>query len=173
VDLAREIVDLSTETWRQDWEYEDDFSYYLFLHRCVRAGTAAAEASLRDILATFEKVLEGGKSPRLDACKALLDRDSGALRAALTSLMELRSNEAEAACGRNQELDPTAGICWARRFVSIEGLALLRVAELGGMTPLEPGEELQLCPALAMLPTGDLQYLDMFAAIESELARGR
>jgi len=64
-------------------------------------------------------------------------------------------------------------VCWARSFVSVEGLALLRVAELRGMVPLEAGEELRLCPELAMLPVGDRDYLDMFVTIERELARGR
>jgi hypothetical protein len=42
-----------------------------------------------------------------------------------------------------------------------------------GLAPLESGEELEMCPALAMLPATDPNYLDMFAAIEAELARGR
>jgi immunity protein 49 of polymorphic toxin system len=171
--MARGIADLSIETWYPDWEYEDDFCYYLFLHRVVQAGGAAGLADLRDILARFEKALEDGESPRLDACKALLDRDTDALRAALTVLMEQRNKEMEQARGRNMELDPTACICWARSFVSIEGLALLRVAEITGIAPLEPGEELQLCPELAMLSVGDRDYLDMLVSIEQELARGR
>jgi len=171
--LAREIVDLSIEAWHPDWEYEDDFSYYLFLHRLVRANPDATEENLREILATFARALEDGESPRLDVCKAFLDRDTNSLREALVRLMEVRDKEMEKARGRNQEPDPPACVCWARSFVSIEGLALLRVAELIGMTPLEPGEELQLCPGLAMLPVGDRDYLDMLTSIEQELARGR
>jgi hypothetical protein len=171
--LAREIADLSIDTWYPDWEYEDDFCYYLFLHRVVRAGGTTGLVDLRDILARFEEALEDGESPRLDACKALLDTDTDALRAALTVLTEQRNKEMKDARGRYMELDPAACLCWARSFVSIEGLALLRVAEITGMAPLEPGEELELCPSLAVLPTGDREYLDMFAAIEHELARGR
>ena len=32
VALSREIADLSLESWRSDWEYEDDFLYRLFVH---------------------------------------------------------------------------------------------------------------------------------------------
>jgi hypothetical protein len=39
------------------------------------------------------------------------------------------------------------------------------------MAPLEPGEEFQLCPALAMLPVDEREALDMFVTLE--LARGR
>lgn len=170
--LAREIADLSINTWHPDWEYEDDFCYYLFLHRFVQE-EAPVRAELADLLLKFEKVLEGGRSPRLDVCKALFARNDDALRAALTALMEQRDEEMIEARERNLERDPAACVCWARSFVSIEGLALLRVAELAGMSPLEPGEELPLCPTLAMLPISDKDYLDMFTNIENELARGR
>ncbi len=97
--LAREIVDLSIETWHPDWEYEDDFSYYLFLHRLVQANPDATDANLREILATFERALEDGESPRLDVCQALLDRDTASLREALTRLMQERDKEMEKAPG--------------------------------------------------------------------------
>jgi immunity protein 49 of polymorphic toxin system len=171
--LAREIADLSIDTWHPDWEYEDDFCYYLFLHRMVRANAAVGRADLSVLLTGFEKALEDGDSPRLDVCKALVDRDTNALRAALTLLMENRNQEMEKARERNIERDPAECVCWARSFISIEGLALLRVAELTGMVPLEPGEELQLCPGMAMLPVRDRDYLDMFVSIEQELARDR
>jgi hypothetical protein len=172
LNLAREIANLSVNTWHPDWEYEDDFCYFLFLHRFVQE-EAKARAELADLLSKFEKALEGGRSPRLDVCKALFTGDNDALRAALSALMEQRNEEMVEARERNLERDPTACVCWARSFVSIEGLALLRVAELAGMSPLEPGEELPLCPALAMLPLSDKDYLDMFTSIETELARGR
>jgi hypothetical protein len=169
--LAREIADLSIETWRADWEYEDDFCYYLFWHGVVRGGSTAGQVGLRDILTKFKKALEGGDSPRLDACKAVLEGNNAEFRAALSALMEERNKEMESARERNLELDPAAAVCWARGFVSIEGLALLRVAEVRGMMAVEPGEELQLCPGLAMLSVDKRESLDMFTRIE--LARSR
>jgi hypothetical protein len=171
--LAREIIELSIGEWHADWEYEDDFCYYLFLHRIVQAGSENAAAELRGLLARFERVLEGSDSPRLDVCRALLDRNSDGVREALSLLMGYRSEEMDEARERNLEADASACVCWARSYVSCEGLALLRVAEMQGLAPLESGEELEMCPALAMLPATDPNYLDMFAAIEAELARGR
>ena|ERR1700685_9174 len=171
--LARQIVDLSIDTWRPDWEYEDDFCYFLFLHRLLEQNGAANLHPLPDLLTRFEKALQGGDSPRLRVCKSLLDRDANSTRQALTDLMERRNDELEEERGRNLERDAAACVCWARSSVSTEGLALLRVAEFLGLTPLEAGEELQLCPGLAVLPTGDQDYLDMFATIERELTRGR
>ncbi len=173
VGLAREVAELSIDTWEPDWEYEDDFCYFLLLHRLVRGGAVAEEPDLRSLSMRFENSLEGAKSARLDVCAALLDRDSRALRAALALLMQEQDTEMEKARGRNQERDPAACVSWAQSYVSTEGLALLKVAELNGMRPLESGEELPLCPTLAMLPTGDRDYLDMLVSIEREQTWGR
>ena len=170
--LAREIATLSIDTWRPSWEYEDDFCYYFFLQHLILRDPAV-ESELRDILIRFDKVVGKGDSPRLDICRALLNRNGDAFHASLVALMEQRREELQNLLERMLEPDPKTCVCWARSFVSIEGLALLRIAELQGITPVEPGEELPLCPSLALLPVSDRDYIDMFEGIERELGRGR
>ena len=173
MELARQIVRLAGETWRPDWEYEDDFCYFLFLHR-IAGGLAPAEAPrLREILDRFETALEGGQSNRLAVCRAILESDGEAFQAALDALMDQRREELFHLRERMQEPDPVSCVCWARSFVSIEGFALMRLAELAGVPPLEPEAEPPLCPAQGRIGAADAAYEDFFEGIERQLARGR
>jgi hypothetical protein len=170
--LARQIASLSGDTWRPDWEYEDDFCYFLFLHR-IAGGLVPTEApQLADILARFESALEGGQSPRLTVCRAILARDADAFRTGLLALMEHRREELYHLRERLQQVEPQGCVCWARSFVSIEGFALMRLAEGAGLPPLEPDADLPLCPALGRIEAVNADYEDFFQGIELRLARG-
>ncbi len=169
--LAREIARLSGDTWRADWEYEDDFCYFLFLHRITGSPDAAGEPRLREMLDRFETVLEGGKSDRLDVCRAILARDAEAFRTALFALMEHRREELFDLGEQMQQVEPAGCVCWARSFVSIEGFALIRLAELAGLPPLESDAEPPLCPAQGRIVAADAVYEDFFEGIERHLAR--
>jgi hypothetical protein len=171
--LAREIASLSGNVWNQDWEYEDDFCYFQFLHRIAGGLNLVDESSLEAILSRFEKALEGGKSFRLDLCRAILVRDTEAFKTSLFSLMELRKQESLNLRERMQEVEPAACVFWARSFVSIEGLALMRLAEVVGLPALNFDPEPPLCPALATIPAVDTVYEDFFEGIERELAKER
>jgi hypothetical protein len=171
--LANEIGDLSGDVWHANWEYEDDFYYYLFLHRILPSNNAAGRASLFELLTRFERALQGADAPRLDVCKALFDRDNGSLREAIHLLMEARKTEMRKAWQRNLERDADACVYWARGLVSIEGLAVLRIAEVTGLAPLGLDEEEELCPWLAIVPVVDHEYVDIFSDIEAELLRSR
>ena len=170
--LAREIAGLSGDTWRSDWEYEDDFCYYLFLHRIVSGLDPAEEPRLREILDRFETALEGGESSRLDVCRAILGRDGEAFRKGLFALMEQQQEELLPLREQMQQVEPAGCVCWARSFVSIEGFALMRLAELSGLPRQEPDEEPPLCPALGRIEVASTAYEDFFQGIERELAKG-
>jgi Immunity protein 49 len=171
--LAREIAHLSGVTWRADWEYEDDFCYFLFLHTIADGLDPADEPQLREILSRFEKALEGGKSHRLTVCRAILGRESEAFHEALNALLEQRRAELFHMRERMQEPDPASCVCWARSFVSIEGFALMRLAEFAGLPPLEPEAEPPLCPAQGRIQAVGTAYEDFFVGIERRLAMGQ
>ena len=170
--LAREIASLSGEVWRPDWEYEDDFCYFRFLHRIAGGLDPEEGPRLREIVAQFARALEGGTSQRLDVCRAILDRDDGAFRTALVALMEQRREETLEQRERMQEPDPASCVCWARSFVCIEGLALMRLAEVAGLARLDSGFEPPLCPPQGRMEAADAVYEDFFEGIERELAKG-
>jgi hypothetical protein len=171
--LARQIAQLSSAKWHPDWEYEDDFCYFLFLHRIVGGLDSAEKSGLRGILDRFEAVLEGGISYRLSVCRAILGGDGEAFRTALFALMEQRREELLNLRELMQQLEPASCVCWARSFVSIEGFALMRLAERAGLPRLEPDVEPPLCPSLGRVEAADTAYEDFFEGIERERARAQ
>src|SRR5215471_8194099 len=125
--LSRSIAELSPIYWNRDWEYEDDFCFYAFLNQSL------LQAPLLDreqTLARFGAALEGGSSTRLGVLKALLAKDAGDLETALAQLVE--EEQARFDVQRSAVVD-SKFLFWPRSFVSIEGLALLRAAELVGL----------------------------------------
>lgn len=169
--LARQIALLSGDTWRRDWEYEDDFCYFLFLHKIASGLDRVEEPRLGAILARFETALEGAKSFRLNVCRAILERDAEAFQTALFDLLEQRREELLDLRERMQQVEPASCVCWARSFVSVEGLALMRLAELAGVPPVERDTELPLCPALGRVEAAGTDYEDIFEGIERARAQ--
>jgi hypothetical protein len=171
IDLARDIARLSGHAWHGGWEYEDDFCYFLFLHQLVSQDGLPDTVGLGATLARFESALEGGKSLRLEVCRALLERDDEAFQSGLFALLEQRREELFNLRERMQQVEPMSCVCWARSFLCIEGFALMRVAELVGLLPLDRDAEMPLCPSLGRVASAPNPYEDIFEGIERERAR--
>lgn len=164
--LARDIAALSATQWQPDWEYEDDFCFFLFLHQVVLGqggGAAVPEAELVATLDRFEVALEGASAPRLDVCRALVARDAEAFADALMRRLDEISREldVERETAAVQE-DFDVGF-WPRSFVSLEGLALLTLSELLGV---HVTGDPPMCPRIARLPVQPNTYPDFFDEIE-------
>ena len=129
--LARDIAPLSTEQWKREWEYEDDFCFFLLLHTIVKQPEAFPTPATRPLLERFERALEGGKSTHLDVAKALAARDPHAFSEALGSLLvaEERQIDEDRDSAAVHERDI---LFWPKSRVSIEGLALLQIGESTG-----------------------------------------
>jgi hypothetical protein len=169
--LAREIAHLSIQIWHPEWEYEDDFCYYLFLHRAVEADPPVATAEMTALLRRFEGALAGGRSPRLKLCQGLIQGDSERFRSGLLDLMTSQRAELLSLLERLEPC-PQTYVQYVRSLISIEGLALLRIAEEWGLQPRQEGEDLPVCPDLAVLRGAPGNYYDIFQGIEHELAIG-
>jgi len=168
--LARDIAILSSETWNKNWEYEDDFCYFLFLHKTVKHPTALATQDLRLILEQFEQALEGAASTRLEVCKALGSQDEEVFNVALGNLLAERQEQLDEKRSSVMDMDIESLLFWPNSFVSIEGLALLKIAELRG---LQPDAGFPLCQEEARLSITDNQYVDLFVELEQALAADR
>lgn len=142
-DVAEKIAVLSPQKWMERYEYEDDYCYILFLHNMIRGG----EKSLKEkIVNQFEKILEGESSPKYDVCYALFKQDNQYFDDAFSGLINLWTDEIvfqKKSISRN-EIEFAAA-----RHVYVEGLALLRIAEIVG---IETQDEYQYCPKEARLP---------------------
>ena len=126
LDGARGIAQRSRKAHQTDDEYEEDFLYLRFLMDLL----TGPDEALPPLLARYEKVLDGNEDFRLGVCQALLARDGGALDEALDAVMAEKKARAERLLAKDA-LDPDDAATTER--VSIEGLAVVRLAALRGM----------------------------------------
>ncbi|WP_197041109.1 Imm49 family immunity protein [Chondromyces apiculatus] len=161
--LARQIADESTETWNPAWEYEDDHHFFLLLHRLVQQGPSFPSGDVPAILTAFERSLDGATSARHAVCHALVAGDASAFLGALSELMQgeaaLRDEKRSSAAVHEGDV-----AYWPHSFVSVEGLALLNLAQLRGIST-ETGTTLPLCPEIARLPWSTASVEDLFEAM--------
>jgi len=162
--LARDIVRLSNWDWNGNWEYEDDYCYFMILHNLVTQPGDSLSANIISLAERFERVLEGAPSPRLDVCRALMLRNEDGFAEGLIGLLDeekLRNDQKRPAVTESQFL------FWPRSFISIEGLALLKIAGAAEMTV---PSDFFLCPEEARLPDMDGSPSDIFAELDTAIA---
>ncbi len=143
--LVQEIDKLSPADFLPPDEYEDDYCYAQLLQRLCRE--PVPEGELEPLLERFETYLDGDRNPRLPLCRALVERHDGGFEQAFEEfLVALGQNIQEKIDGGRQVEDVHT---FAQRHISIEGLALLRIADMRGIRT-ESGY--LYCPSLARLP---------------------
>ncbi len=90
--------------------------------------------------------MDGDENPRLQVCQALAARNAGAFAEAFEKFLTAFEEAIQKNIARGQLEDVHV---LAQRHVSVEGLALLRLAGRRGI-PTE--KEYLFCPSLARLP---------------------
>ncbi|RKG86096.1 Imm49 family immunity protein [Corallococcus terminator] len=131
-EAARELARLSPRACDRNREYEEDFLFVRFLMDHFFLGLDAREG--KALLKRYEEVLESSEDSRLAVCQALLVADEARFDEGLSRMMEAREvrfrklREKESAA---EEVLATEG------YVSVEGLALVRLAVSKGLHPLE------------------------------------
>jgi hypothetical protein len=98
------------------------------------------------ILQRYQGWLGALSSPRLDTARTLASRDRAGFDEAFDWLLDARAAEIEANRERGQLETPEVE---AERRVFVEGLAVLRLAEMRG---LATQREYRYCPSLARVP---------------------
>ena len=142
--LVREIAELSPADFRPPDEYEDDYCYAQLLQRLC--SDPVPEAELQPLLDRFAAYLDGADNPRLQVCGALAERNTGAFAEAFENFLAEFEARLQKNIARGQLEDVHV---LAQRSVSVEGLAILRLADLRGITT---DQEYQFCPSLARRP---------------------
>lgn len=149
--LAAEIAQRSPAAWMEGYEYEDDFAYARFFYDLVGSEGLGPEP-LQATLHQLEQALEGQPSERLALCEALLVRDQDGFDRAFTDLLNAERDKVDALADPIQDSVLAQEYTFqANRWVFVEGLAILRVAERLG---LQTESEYDRCPSVARLPAG-------------------
>ncbi|MET0391341.1 MAG: Imm49 family immunity protein [Polyangiales bacterium] len=144
-DDARRITQNVPAQFRPRHEYEDDYCYAKLLAGLI-AVPAASEIELSLLLDRFDAWLDGQLDARWFVCRALTQRDQAEFDAAFEDVLLAHELAIDAARARSEHEDDRV---LAERMVSIEGLALLRIATLRG---LSTAPDYRYCPALARVP---------------------
>ncbi|MBE4748076.1 immunity 49 family protein [Corallococcus sp. ZKHCc1 1396] len=142
-EAARVIARLAPRACDRNREYEEDFLFVRFLmdHCFLDMDWRDGKAQLE----RYEEVLAGSLDVRLDVCQALAAAADGArFDEALTRMMEAR----ELRFQRLGEKETVAEEVLATEgYVSVEGLALVRLAVSKG---LHPQEDFLFIPSVAL-----------------------
>jgi immunity protein 49 of polymorphic toxin system len=139
--LVRDIERLSPSEFRPPDEYEDDYCYAQIVQRLCR--DTVPEAELPPLVARFAHYLDGDLNPRLPVCEALVERNEEKFAAAFEDFLADFEQRVQKNIGRGQLEDVHV---LAQRHVSVEGLALLRLA---GRRGIRTDREYLFCPSLA------------------------
>ena len=167
--LAREIARLSGQTWRPEWEYREDFLYFLFLHQVVIEPSWLGGPESLAILDELEKMAEGSDRLRAAVLRALAARTADAFSTALAALITEQRAKTDARKERLAEPDIPTFLLWPRSFISIEGLALIAIARALRM---EVAGDIPLTPAVARMVFSQPSVEDPFETIEQLRASG-
>lgn len=147
LDLAAEVARLAPDQHLPRAEYEDDFLLQRFMQKRLLNLHAGADHDLQALLERWEQVVAGEHAPYLDVCRALLGADAEAFHEALLAAIEEHRRDFRQKDAHDDDARRTDGA------VFMNGLALLRLAELGG---LSTQREYPNVPHMARLPVGDL-----------------
>lgn len=142
--LAVELARLAPDQHLPRAEYEDDFLLQRFMQKRLLNLHAGEDHDFQALLERWEQVVTGEHAPYLDVCRALVDLDADAFHEALLAAIEEHRRDSRQ---KDDDARRTDGA------VFMTGLALLRLAELGG---LSTQREYPNVPHMARLPVGNL-----------------
>lgn len=160
--VGRDIAALSPTDWKGDWEYEEDYCFYKVIHLILLCPDLFPTAEARKLLFSFACSLEGGESLRYEVAASFVARDSERCRDALLALLAAEERQISAGGAWSSGLEEDF-IPWLKSRVSVEGLALLNVAELLGM---RVNIEHPLCPSPTRYAWTKETFRDLFDEIE-------
>jgi hypothetical protein len=142
--LAAELATHSARQWQKGVEYEDDFAWAAVLHALVLQGRPG-DVTVNERLERLEAVGPETQASRLALAKALLAGDGRGFHAAFEAAHAAYEETTE----RHAKMNTLPRRSFLpHRYVWMEGLALLRLAERAGLPP--PDSYLRYCPRLAL-----------------------
>ncbi len=139
--LPKEIIDLSLNSWIEDEEYEEDYCYSMLIHSLVLNENETIQIEL---LNKYLTSLKNKESIRYSLCKAIIETESTCFYEHFLELIEEHENkyaeESKYLIVQPEKFD-------TERYIFIEGLAILRIAQCSGIST---ENEFKYCPSIAM-----------------------
>jgi hypothetical protein len=165
--LAAEIAELSIDQWHGDWEYEDDYWYHKLLGSLVleRRRNERGPRDAAKMLPRFAAALGDEAEPRYRLCSALIGGDEGVFNDALFDLLQREQTRFDKKRDSIVSAEFPESLFWLKSFVSIEGLALIHLGSLFGLTA---DEHLPLCPEAGRLTVLTRDIPDVFVEVDNE-----
>jgi hypothetical protein len=143
--LADGLLADAATSWQVGAEYEDDYAYAAVLHAVARRGGASA-AELDRLLETLERAGAETYGTRLDLIRALA---AGVEAPFVDAFADAHREQEVLTETRARSLTTPVTSFAPHRYIWLEGLALLRLAEHAG---LRIDREFLYCPPLARVP---------------------
>lgn len=128
-----------------DGEYQEEYLWAAVLGRLI-APPNTGNANLPEIFDVITSLDDDGFGKRIAVARTLADRDAAGFAQVFSSERGRRERETEAIAAR---FGTSARDFGPHRFLWLEGLALLRLAERLALP--WPDEEMRLCPPLALV----------------------
>jgi hypothetical protein len=152
--LADAVAASSATQWQQGAEYEDEFLWARALQLLARAPPASPVA-LEHALVALEQVGKEAYASRVSLARALVAGDGAGFADAFAAACLDHGIVTEK---RARSVSTPVTAFAPHRFLWLEGLALLRLAERAGIAPQDT--DFRYCPPLARVPmtvtyTGD------------------
>lgn len=154
---AAEIAQHSRMTQNPTWEHEDDFLYVAFLmtrYSLAANGSDhernASATRQQEMLDRWEKVVAGGRDPRLQLCRSLLHQEEASFQEAFADIAAMR--EADIRKQTSHGSIPSEDAAWFLPFWG-EGLALIRLADREGLRIDDP------CPMVPSLTRAKNRFI--------------
>lgn len=151
LELAAQLGAAAPGAHRPEHEYEDDYCYARIVG-CLLQGRQS-DAVVLPLLARMEAYLGDPDEARIVICRSLVGTDQVAFDVALSAFLDARTKAIEADEARGELAEPPV---LAQRMVYVDGLAMLRLAELRGF---RADPDYLYCPSLARQPMVE-PYLD-------------
>jgi len=152
-DLVNDILALSPDSWITSGEYEDDYYYYLFLHKLFNGNNE--KAKLDKLLGRYLFILGDDGEPRFRLCKFLLSNNEQFLLA-FDDFLDQKQELIEKIPFGNSWVVP-------KNKVFIEGLAWIIIANKYGVEGLS--KEYIFCPSVIVDNPPKLIADDLFSEI--------
>lgn len=153
---AKAIASCYPEKHDNEYEYEDDFLFYKFIAKMILKSDSNDEKILQSILHRWKGVLDGSDSSYFNICRSLLNQSEAEFIVSLKKIIDERKDKFEQWKRTPSYIEEVAH---TNQHIYVTGLALIKLAELNGMSI---NEQFETIPEICKLSDAPALYPDNY-----------